>query len=96
MFQEGEDGNLFYIVKEGVLEMTTDALSQWKYFKPGDTFGEVALVHNYKRTSNVRCVEKAKLYFLDGNVFRKIIVDINKVKLKDRIYFLSLIKIFGT
>jgi cAMP-dependent protein kinase regulator len=95
LFQEGEDGVLFYIVKEGLLEVTSDTSSQCKYFKPGDTFGEVALVHNYKRTSNVKCVEKAKLYFLEGNVFRKIIVDINKVKLKDRIYFLSLIKIFG-
>jgi CRP-like cAMP-binding protein len=75
--------------------MTSNSSSQCKFLKPGDTFGEVALVHSYKRTANVKCIEKAKLYFLEGNLFRKTIVNINKEKLKDRIYFLSLIRLFG-
>lgn len=75
--------------------MTSDSLNEPKYLKNGDTFGEVALVHDYKRTASVKCIKTAQVFYLEGNVFRNILVDINKDSLKDRIFFLSLIKIFG-
>ena len=94
LFHEGDPGNFFYIVKDGKLEILIDN-KPVANFKVGDTFGELALIQKNKRTGTVKCLETAQIYCLDGHIFRKLVKKLNQRNLKDRLFFLSLIPIFG-
>lgn len=95
LFREGDPGNFFYIVKEGILELCIEGTEEVKRFVQGDTFGELALIHKNKRSGTVKCMKDAQIFCLDGIIFRDIIQKINKVYLKDRLYFLSLVPILS-
>ncbi|RLN57457.1 hypothetical protein BBJ28_00020205 [Nothophytophthora sp. Chile5] len=43
------------------------------YLYPGDAFGEMSLLMNYKRTANIRAVTFVEMCVLDRNAFQKII-----------------------
>lgn len=96
MFKENDDGNFFYIVKSGEFVLTFDSenFRLPKTFKTGDTFGEIALIQKNKRTGTVRCTEDAEVFCLEGNMFRDILLRLNKEDLNDRLYFLTLTPIF--
>lgn len=96
LFKKGDQGNYFYIVKSGTLEIYTGADKTSTLLQTGSTFGELALVQKNRRTATVTCTEDAVLFCLDGNLFREVISENNKGFLKDRIYFLQLISLFST
>jgi CRP-like cAMP-binding protein len=91
----GEVGHFFYIVKEGAFELLLESDEQVKYYTVGQSFGELALIQKNKRSGTIKCLEDAELYGLEGDIFRSIIVNANKINLTDRLYFLSLISIFS-
>jgi cGMP-dependent protein kinase len=94
LFREGEEGNFFYIVKSGKLELTINngehkkkAINEW------ECFGELALLQLCRRTGTVKCLTDARVYLLDGSVFRELIKRINTVRLQDRYSFIEMIPI---
>jgi CRP-like cAMP-binding protein len=91
----GEVGHYFYIVKAGGFELHLESDEQVKYYTIGQSFGELALIQRNKRSGTVKCVEDAELYCLEGEIFRSIMANVNKINLTDRLYFLSLISIFS-
>jgi CRP-like cAMP-binding protein len=92
LFKEGDEGNFFYIVKSGSLEMSIKGYKK-KSFNDWDCFGELALLQKSKRTATVRCLTPCRIYLIDGSVFRDIITKSNANKLKDRLAFIELIPI---
>ena len=55
---EGEMGDVFYIIEEGEAEATKTfepgkPACLVKFYRPGDYFGELALINNVKRTLSV-------------------------------------------
>ena len=95
LFNEGEAGNFFYIVKEGLLQFSIEGKEVERRFKSGDTFGELALIQKNKRSGTVKCLETSKLFCLDGQVFRDLLYKLNQGNLKDRLFFLCLIPVFS-
>lgn len=95
LFREGDPGNFFYIVKEGLLEFSIDGKMVSREFKKGDTFGELALIQKNKRSGTVTCKETSQIFCLDGLVFRESIQKLNQGNLKERLFFLNLIPIFA-
>ena len=93
LFNKGDKGNYFYIVKEGKLELITDYGS--KILNEDDNFGELALIENKKRTATVKCIENCVLYLLNGKIFREIVSKINEGELKERLTFLKASAIFN-
>ena len=93
LFNKGDKGNYFYIVKEGKLELITDYGS--KILNQDDNFGELALIENKKRTATVKCIENCVLYLLNGKIFREIVSKINEGDLKERLTFLKASAIFN-
>jgi ATP-binding cassette subfamily B protein len=67
--QEGEDGERFYVVLSGVLEVTQSARGQRTLLRPGEYFGEVALTMNIPRTASVRAVTPATVASCDAATF---------------------------
>jgi CRP-like cAMP-binding protein len=92
LFKEGDDGNLFYFVKSGVLEMSIKGEKK-KTFNEWDCFGELALLQRSKRTATVKCLTPCRIYLIDGSVFREIMTKSNTNRLKDRLAFIDLIPI---
>ena len=71
---EGDTGNKFYIVLEGVLvAYKGNNQTVLQCFKEGDYFGEVALLNDTPRQATVKTVTKAVLVYLTQDVFKRIV-----------------------
>jgi len=76
LFQQDSCGNFFYIVKEGEFSLYLNN-KKIKVFKIGDSFGELALLHNAPRSGTVRADTFGKLWCMERKNFKKIIDHIN-------------------
>ena len=69
VIREGEDGSRFYVVLNGMLEVTQSGRGQRRVLRPGDYFGEVALAMGMPRTATVRAVTPATVASCDRETF---------------------------
>jgi MFS family permease len=65
---EGEIGDEFFMVESGELRVTQDG-HDVRELGPGDSFGEVALLHSIPRTATVVAVTPSSLLSLDHEIF---------------------------
>ncbi len=72
VFKEGEKGKSFYIIKEGtaIVKKSNNVIA---VLKPGDFFGEMALVDEETRSANVIAGESLILVEINKDVFNKIV-----------------------
>jgi CRP-like cAMP-binding protein len=67
--RQGEDGDRFYVVLSGMLNVTQSGLGDRRVLRPGDYFGEVALAMHIPRTASVRAVTPATVASCDSETF---------------------------
>ena len=67
--QEGDRGERFYVVLEGMLAVSQESRGERRVLKPGDYFGEVALALQIPRTASVRAMTPATLASCDAETF---------------------------
>lgn len=78
LFQEGDEGEGFYIIEEGEVECLK-SLSDGQYslvrtLGQGDHFGEIALIQDVKRTLSIRAKSaQTKLFVLSREAFKRIV-----------------------
>ena len=63
VIREGESGDLFYMIREGEVEVAGRTLGR------GDSFGEIALLRDVPRTASVTAISNVVLYALERDVF---------------------------
>ena len=68
VISEGDSGDQFYAIAEGVLEVTRQG-GHLRQIGRGDGFGEIALIRDVPRTATVTALTDALLYGLDGDLF---------------------------
>lgn len=94
LFKEGDSGNFFYLIKQGELELTLPNVTEKKYLRGGDSFGELALIQKNKRSGTIKSIDEVEIYCLESAIFKDIVAKLNNSDLKERIFFLNLIPIF--
>ena len=87
LFKKGNEGSEFYIIKKGKILINTEYGD--KYLKDGETFGELALIQNGKRTATAVTIEKCEIFVLNGVTFREILKKINETDLNEKINLLK-------
>jgi CRP-like cAMP-binding protein len=70
---EGEKGERFYIVLNGLLSVTQSERGLRRILKPGDYFGEVALAMDMPRTASVSPMTPVTLASCDRATFDEFI-----------------------
>ncbi|MBQ4437425.1 cyclic nucleotide-binding domain-containing protein [bacterium] len=76
VFKQGDEGNKFYLIQEGNihLERFDNSLKTLDIvLKPGNFFGEMALVKNIPRTATAEAVTDSLLFTLDKESFCNVI-----------------------
>ena len=76
VFKQGDEGNKFYLIQEGNihLERFDNSLKTLDIIlKPGNFFGEMALVKNIPRTATAEAVSDSVLFTLDKESFCNVI-----------------------
>lgn len=66
---EGENGDVFYVVLSGLLNATQADRGLRSVLRPGDYFGEVALLMDVPRTATVQAVTPAVVAGCDRPTF---------------------------
>jgi cGMP-dependent protein kinase len=93
IYEEGDEGNFFYIIANGKVESTVKDKYKKTYGK-WECFGELSLLTQRNREETVKCLEKVEVFTIDGDNFKEIQKRINENILKERFNFLNSISIF--
>jgi len=74
---QGDDGDNFYVIDSGVYDVLVDVKGEEKkvhQFDNRGSFGELALMYNMPRSATVRAVTDGRLWAMDRNSFRRIVL----------------------
>jgi Cyclic nucleotide-binding domain len=73
VFSEGDEGDRFYVVLNGILSVAQQSRGPQGVLRPGDYFGEVALAMHMPRTASVRALTPATVASCDKETFDEFI-----------------------
>lgn len=74
IFREGEWGQIFYIVLNGVIQSQVDHPErQGNKLVSGDAFGETALLSGVTRQSTIQAVERTTLFLIEDQAFQRLL-----------------------
>jgi CRP-like cAMP-binding protein len=73
LVMEGDNGERFYVVLNGLLAVSQQDRGERRMLKPGDYFGEVALAMDIPRTASVTPVTPATVASCDRATFDEFI-----------------------
>ncbi len=76
LFSEGEEGNAFFLVVEGVVRLRREA-AEGVYLTvadlgPGEVFGEMSLITDAPRSTDCAAIENARLWSLSREAYEKL------------------------
>jgi cAMP-dependent protein kinase regulator len=100
IIQQGESGDTFYLLEDGsvdVFVMKKDEEAKHVHtYKAGDSFGELAIMYNAPRAATCTAQNDCKLWTLDRNSFRLIVVTAAMQKRETYHAFLARVPILQT
>ncbi|KAI0978793.1 hypothetical protein GJ496_000101 [Pomphorhynchus laevis] len=70
IIRQGEKGFLFFIIREGLFEVSVDGVAA-RLYKNSGYFGELALMHGQPRSATVRCLTGGQLWAIDRLKFKR-------------------------
>ena len=94
IFKQGAIGNYFYILKSGTAHLIIDN-KLIKVLRIGESFGELALLHDAPRSGSIKAISDCLLYILERKNFRKIVEHITKINYEENLKFLESVSILS-
>lgn len=95
---QGKEGDNFYVVETGEFDVFVEGANNGAsvfHYKPGGSFGELALMYSAPRAATVRAVTDAKIWAVDRQTFRHFVVRSNMVRRQKYEQFLGQIPLFS-
>jgi hypothetical protein len=92
IFQQGDIGKYFYILQSGEINLNAN-VQNTKTIKAGESFGELALLHQAPRSATCITLKDSTFWILERKLFRKIIEHINKINFEENKKFIQSIPI---
>ena len=94
---EGEQGDTLYIIEEGEFDcfkVINGSSTYLKTYKPGDFFGELALITNKPRAATIRCLQDCHFAVIQKEDYQKVLQKIEQKNLIKKIEFLHSLPFF--
>ncbi|EGR29177.1 hypothetical protein IMG5_161270 [Ichthyophthirius multifiliis] len=82
VIKEGDNGDDFFMVEEGQLQAfknVNGVETPVKDYKPGDYFGELALLKNCPRQASIKCITDVKLASLERQAFKRLLGPVDNI-----------------
>lgn len=73
ILRQGDEGDRFYVVLSGILNVRQESRGERGVLRPGDYFGEVALVMGVPRTATVSAMTPATIASCDRVTFVELV-----------------------
>lgn len=93
IFQQNQPGINFFILATGRLEVLVNG-EQKNIIKPGQGFGEIALLHDSNRSATIKTLEKSTLWGLDRDTFRSFVQSVSSQNHELNKQFINSVRIF--
>jgi len=74
IIQQGDDGDNFYIIDQGKVDIFVNSVKVVSLVE-GGCFGELALIYGKPRAATVKAVTDVKLWAIDRDSYRRILMD---------------------
>jgi len=94
IFKQGDIGNYYYILKSGLAQLYIDN-KKIKILRSGESFGELALLHDAPRSGSIKAITDCFLWTLERKNFRKIIEHITKINYEENLKFIESVSILS-
>jgi CRP-like cAMP-binding protein len=92
--QQGEKGDLFYVVQTGSFDIEVDG-DKVTSRGPGTCFGELALMYNAPRAATVRASSDSVTWVIHRTTYRRVVKDVSAVRLLEHIAFLKTVSLLA-
>jgi cGMP-dependent protein kinase len=93
VFEQGTPGSTFFVVALGKLEVLVGE-KRVNVLGVGDSFGELALLHDSPRSASVYTMEKVLMWGLDRKTFRSAVESVNALNYKENKAFIDNVPLF--
>mmetsp|Transcript_3449 Transcript_3449/g.5312 ORF Transcript_3449/g.5312 Transcript_3449/m.5312 type:complete len:871 (-) Transcript_3449:744-3356(-) len=94
VFKQNSPGQNFFVVASGKLEVLVNN-KRVNVLKPGDSFGELALLHDTFRSASVKTIERVTMWGLDRRTFRKAVETLNTQNYEQNKRFIESVPLFA-
>lgn len=93
IFEQNSKGSSFFILASGRVEVLVNG-NRVNILKSGESFGEMALLHDTPRTATINTLVKSYLWSLDRATFRASLEEMNAQNFKENKAFIDSINVF--
>ena len=94
IFKQGDIGKYFYVIKNG--EVMIDVNNKFsKTIVAGDSFGELALLHQSPRSATCKTLKDCQFWVLERKIFRKVIEHINYINFEENKKFIQSVPVLN-
>ena len=94
IFKQGDIGNYFYILQSGLAQLLVNN-KKVKILRSGESFGELALLHDAPRSGTIKAITDCFLWTLERKNFRKIVEHITKINYEENLKFIENVSILS-
>ncbi|OIR57864.1 MAG: cAMP-dependent protein kinase regulatory subunit [Amphiamblys sp. WSBS2006] len=95
VIRQNTHGEFLAIIYTGLFDVFIDGKHS-AVLRPGNTFGEIAIIHNTQRTATVRARTDAEIFCMDRNTYRETQIFEQHRKMLARKRFLTQIPLFAS
>lgn len=93
IFKQGNSASYYFIISRGTAEVIING-TRVKDISIGDSFGELALLHNTKRSASIKAVTQCYMWGVDRRTFRNAVEKLSDANFEENNDFITTVPIF--